>query len=194
MVRTSVSLLVLIVSSLLVLGCGSKNPEDLPLEVNPLYSVNIVPVPDFWPREKIDWPIKEPQRSLHQEAWAVHGTPDYIRLVYTFDDRFVRPIELEENHTMIGKRPGPLTEWIYLDQDKVIRFESSRYVEKPVSEELRMICTHGDPTQFHEAREADGTVRRTYTYLNLGKEFTYIDGNLYNTRDFSPAHGFQFRF
>jgi hypothetical protein len=174
-------------------GCQTKDPEKLPLAVDPAYSVNVVPVPEYWPREKLDWPETEPSRTLHQEAYNLHGKPDFIRLVYTFDDRFVRPTELGENHILIGKRPAPLTEWVYIDRDMVIRFEGTRYVEDKVSDELRMICMHGDPTRMHQARESDGTVRRTYTYMNLGREFTFYDGRLANTREFSGATGFTIR-
>jgi hypothetical protein len=188
--------LTFLAACILLIGtaCASKDPEKLPLEVDALYSVNVVGVPSYWPREKLDWPLEEPQRSLHKEAHGIHGNPDYIRFVYTFDDRFIRPSELEENHRMIGKRPAPMTEWVYIEQDKVLRFESNRYVEKPLTEELRMVCTHGDPTQVKEVREPDGTLRRIYTYLDLGKEFVYYDGKLSTTRDFTPAPGFQTRF
>jgi hypothetical protein len=193
MFRFLVYALILGLSSLASIGCQTKDAEKLPLAVDPAYSVNVVQVPEYWPREEIDWPALEPSRSLHQEAHDLHGEPDFIRLVYTFDNRFVRPIELEEKHIMSARRPAPLTEWVYIDQEKVIRFEGTRFVEDKISDELRMICLHGDPTQFHEAKESDGTIRRTYTYLNLGKEFTFYDGVLANTRDFSAAHGYQIR-
>ncbi|MBX3728183.1 MAG: hypothetical protein KF858_03280 [Candidatus Sumerlaeia bacterium] len=171
-----------------MVGCN-RGPEKKRLEMDPRFSVNVMPVPSFWPRPNMDWPKEPLERVAHQRAWVEYGTPDFIRKVFTFDDRIVRPIELEERHTLIGKRPTPLMQWIYLDRGITVTFNGPRYEEGKLSDQLRVVCLHGDPNDIKEFPRPEFT-QTSFYYHNHGLEFVFIDGvQTRRIRLSDPIHG-----
>jgi len=172
-----------------VAGCGKHKPaHKRPLEADPTFSLNVVPVPEFWPREKFDWPKNEEMRRIRKDAWARYGTPEFIRKVYTFDGRIVRPSELEEGHVLVGARPTPVDEWIYIDEKIRVRFEGREVKESPLTDEIETVCMHGDPVAIKDFDMGDFN-QRSFYYYNVGKEFVFVDGRKTDERTFATAPG-----
>lgn len=177
---------------------GDKpEPEKVPLEIDPNYSVNVIPVPTFWPREKFDWSKDEAQKTTQKDTLAKHGRPDYIRLLYTFEDRMVRTPEVMAGFTMPGKRPEPVIEWVWIDDDRVVRFDGADAKERTIDDELRMVCLNGDPGQITRVPLSPDSKEEkvTYVYFNLGKEFIFVDGKQIEERKLGQsADGLNLRF
>lgn len=157
------------------LGC-SKGPEKKPITFDVAYSVNTVPVPAFWPREKMDWPKNELEKSVRRSVYETYGKPDYLRSVYTIDRRVIRPKDLEEGIQLPGKKSSPTIEWVYFDEKIAIEFDGPRFVEHELDDVLKTVCVYGDAGVVRDHTQADGRVFQVYTYYNHGKEFTF-DGN-----------------
>jgi hypothetical protein len=183
---------------MVLVACGGeKDPSKAPLEIDPNYSVNVIPVPAFWPREKFDWSKDEAQKVVQKDTLAKYGRPDYIRMLYTFEDRMVRPAEAMQGNTMPGKRPTPLVEWVWIDDNRVVRFDGAQAKEREISDELRMVCLNGDPGQVTRVPlpGAPDKQRVTYVYFNLGKEFIFVDGKKVDEKTLShSADGLNLRF
>lgn len=168
----------------LAAGCGKQKPaHKRPLEPDASFSLNVIAVPDFWPREKFDWPKDEELRRIRKDAWGRYGTPDFIRKVFTHDGRIVRASELVEGHVMAGARQKPLDEWVYLDEKIRVRFENREVVEEPLTDEIKTVCTYGDPVAIKEFDMGEYT-QHSFYYYNIGKEFVFVDGRLTDTRTF----------
>ncbi len=185
-IRRILVLLPIVVAVLL--GCGSRKPEKKPLAMDPEFSLNVMPVPDFWPRDKFDWPEDEEARRIRKEAWGTHGTPDFIRFVYTFDNRIVRSLELAEGMVLSGARPKPAQEWIYIADGKTVRFEGRKVHEEKLTDDVKTVCTYGDPMAIKEFDMGD-YVQTSFYYYNVGKEFVFVDRRLTDTRMFAIAPG-----
>lgn len=153
-----------------------KKPEKKPLELNPEFSVNVMPVPDFWPREKFDWPEDPHERQVYQQAWAEHGTPDFFRQVHTFDGRIVRPIELEEGHTLISRRPSAVWEWVYLEDEKLLKFRGAKMEVEELPDTVRVVCEYGDPNEIKTFELTDQEEKTVFIYYNHGMKFEFVDG------------------
>lgn len=190
-VRTaSLAALFLLGTSLLATACGKKEPA---LEPDPEFSINVMVVPDFWPREEIDWPEDETLRRVQQEAWARYGTPDFLRFVYTVDRRIVKPSEAVEGHRMSGRRGSkPEDEWVYFDQGIVLRFKGTEVIERPLDDMLKTIVLYGDPNEIKRWPEL-GVERTSFTYYDHGKTFNFGGGKLTDTYEFKPMPGFNMR-
>ncbi len=177
----------LFIVTMILSGCTTP-PEKKPLATDPEFSVNVIPVPEFWPREKLDWPEDEEIRRIRKDAWGTHGTPDFIRTLFTFDNRIVRPIELAEGIVLSGARPRPAEEWVYISDGKVVRFEGRKVIEEDLRDDVKTVCTHGDPMAVKDFDMGD-FIQTSFFYYNVGKEFVYVDGKLIDTRSFAPAPG-----
>lgn len=178
----------LAIASAGLVACGGKNRK--PIDINPDYSVNVIPVPEFWPREDIDWAEEPAKRAVQEEVYARLGRPDFFRKVYTFDNRIIRPQELSPYAVLMGQRPTPLFHWVYIDLDKVITFTGETYKEEEISDQLRTVALHGDPNDIKNF-PVDGIQRTSYYYFNHGKEFVFVNGTLTEERALGtamPAH------
>ena len=174
---------------LVVLGGCEKKPEEKPLEIDQKFSVNVIPIPHYWPREKFDWPTSPVERNIRQEAWAKYGTPDFLRRIYTFDNRIVRPLELSEGHVLAGKRPVPLDQWVYIEEDRTITFTGPRMELGTIPDQIRIVCLNGDPNEVKEFPRADFTMV-SFFYYNQGKEYVFMDGKLWKeVRHSDPIYG-----
>jgi hypothetical protein len=169
-------------------GCNKNNPEKEPLTLDQDFSVNVMQVPTYWPREKMDWPEDALQARTQQEAWARHGTPDFLRMVYTYDNRVVRPIELDPSSTLAGARPAPLVQWIYIDDDKTLLFRDDRVIEGELDDIVETVCMLGDPAEL-DYREQDGVTRTRMMYYNRGQELIFYDGVLAEKRQHPALPG-----
>lgn len=185
-------------SLVMAVACGGEpDPAKAPIVIDPNYSVNVIPVPAFWPREKFDWSKDEAQKVVQKDTLAKYGRPDYIRLLYTFEDRMVRTPEAMQGFTMPGKRPEPLTEWVWIDANRVVRFDKTEAKEREISDELRMVCLNGDPGQITRVPVPGmpDKERVTYVYFNIGKEFLFVDGKKVDEKTLSQsADGLNLRF
>ena len=175
-IRASLSILA---AGLLVFASAcAKKPEKKPLSMDPSFSVNVMPVPTFWPRDKFDWPDDEDKKAVHQAAYAKYDKPDFIRKVWTFDDRIVTSQEMEEGTHMVGKRPEPLVEWIYLDREFVLRFKGTQEPEKrDLSDQLAVVCIEGDPNNIDYVSLDEQTEQETWQYWTSGMEYTFVEGD-----------------
>jgi hypothetical protein len=172
-------------------GC-SKKPHKQPLAPSEKFSVNVVPTPAFWPRDKFDWPENPAERRAREEAWATHGTPDYIRFVHTVDRRIIRPLEIAEGHTLPGRLPEADTEWVYFADKKVVSFSGTKVTERPLDDMLSTVCLYGDPNEVKTFTIAGGE-RKTFTYYNHGRTFTFADDKIISTQEHPPMPGFEMR-
>lgn len=160
---------------LFIAGC-TKGPEKKPIVFDPKYSVNTVPVPEFWPREKMDWPKTELAISVRRSVYENYGKPDYLRNVYTIDRRVVRSKDLMDGIQLPGKKASVTIEWIYLEKNLAIEFNGPRVIEHELDDLLRTVCIYGDPGIVRDHVQPTGEVYQIYLYYNHGKEFTF-DGN-----------------
>ncbi|MDK2970974.1 MAG: hypothetical protein PWP23_729 [Candidatus Sumerlaeota bacterium] len=165
---------VLMVALALALAC-EKGPEDKPVTLDPQFSVNVMAVPTFWPREDMDWPEEPHERVVQENVYREYGRPDYFRNVHTFDRRIVLPIELEEGHVLAGRRPKALTQWIYIDEGKVLTFDGGKFEESELTDEVRTVCTYGDPQDIKRFDRPEFE-QVSYLYYDQGLEIVFIDG------------------
>ncbi|MEQ8820285.1 MAG: hypothetical protein RLY93_08565 [Sumerlaeia bacterium] len=164
-------------------GCGKKK-----LEPDIDFSINVMPVPQWWPREDKDWPEIPAAREAQQQVWAERGTPDYFRIVYTADRRIVRQPELGTGR-MAGKKDQVELEWIYFEDGEVISFAGPKVKERDIDDQLRTVCKYGDPSEIKTWPEV-GVERSSFTYYDHGKTFYFVDGALTDTYEFKPMAGF----
>ncbi len=192
--KSSAVLSALLIGSLLVVtgiattGCGEKKPEKLPLTADPIFSVNVIPVPAFWPRENFDWSEDENLRILEKSTYEEYGAPDYIRLVHTFDRRIVREAELLKDVVLAGRRPKPIYEWIYMDRKLVLQFNGPQVVEAPLTDKLKIVCEYGDPVAVRNFN-VDGIPLTSFYYYNHGKEFVFNRDDLVQVHSFNAMPG-----
>ncbi|MGF1572132.1 MAG: hypothetical protein ACFCU1_03600 [Sumerlaeia bacterium] len=173
--------------SIIAMGGCERGPEKKPIEFDPNYSVNTVPTPYFWPREKMDWPKNELDKSIRQTTYQNYGKPDYLRNVYTVDRRVVRPKDLLEGIQLPGKKSSITIEWIYLEEELVIEFDGPRVIEHELDDLLRTVCIYGDPGIVRDHVQANGDINQVYLYYNHGKEFTFNGTKLIKERTLSST-------
>jgi len=171
-----------------MLACGGKKPT--PITFDSDFSVNISPVPSFWPREEVDWPEDELQRKVMQQAWVDYGNPDYFWFVHTTDRRIIRQSELQEGHLLAGRREKPLLDWVFIDRDLVVSFDGPKAVELPLTKRVRTVCLYGDPNEIRESRGPDGRMRTFWTYYNHGKIFQFDGDLIVDEKVFTPMGRF----
>jgi hypothetical protein len=158
-------------------GCGKK-PKDQPIRFDPNISVNVVPVPEFWPREDKDFPKSELDRAVREQALEKYGRPDYLRQVYTVDRRVIRPKDILEGIHLPGKKATPTLEWLYIDEKLALEFDGPRMVEHELDDQLRIAAIYGDANIVRNHPQADGRVFQIHTYYNHAKEFTFYGTTL----------------
>ena len=180
---------VLLAASVFLTACGGKEPV---LKPDPDFSVNVMAVPEWWPREELDWPEDAARRQVEQDAWARYGTPEFLRFVYTVDRRIVKPSESLEGHRMAGTQGKPDIEWIYVNDEIILSFNKGKAVERPLDDRLRTVVLYGDPNEIKRWPEL-GVERTSFTYYDHGKTFSFAGDKLMDTYDFKPMPGFNMR-
>lgn len=191
--RLPLLLSAVLIAAILLPAC-SRGPEKRPLEIDPVFSVNVIPVPDYWPREKLDFPKDDPRmRRLMREALAEHGRPDFLWMVQTYDRRPVHQAELRRPETMSARRSKSFLDWVYLEQRLVVSFEGGEIRELPLTDKIRTICLYGDPNEVRPFRTADGRNEPRWIYYAYGLEFAFSGHDLVGTFDFTPLPGFEIR-
>lgn len=186
--RNVYTLLILsIFLSTILAGC-SKGPEKKPIEIDPNYSVNVVSVPSYWPREKLDYPKKDTvMKQTMIKAYRQYGRPDYLRRVYTADrTRIIRPNDLQEGVTLPGRIPEK-TEWIYTKEDLILEFKFDEIIEHELDDRLEIICLYGDPNEIRPHKTQLGDLNIIYTYYGHGT-FTFHEGKLLREDKFMQSH------
>lgn len=178
-----VPLVVVVLAAGVLLGGCSRNPKKQPLKLDQRFSVNVIKVPEYWPREKLDWSRDAQQRAVQQETYARYGRPDFIRRVYTFDNRIVRPGELGPHSVLMGQRPEPLSQWLYLDQKIAVTFQGgAKHEVIDLPDQVRIVALHGDPNDIKNF-PVDGIERTSFYYYNHGREFVFVNGVLTQTKN-----------
>lgn len=170
---------------IVVSGC-ERGPEDKDIALDPTYSINVVAVPPFWPRDDRDWSDNPTIAEIQKETWAREGNPDYLRTVYTHEDRIVHPTELSEGNVLVGRRSANLTEWVYLDEKKVIRFDGANVTESELTDPVRIVCLYGDPNDIKRF-EKEAFTETQFFYINHGKIFVFVDGKLQEERNLGTS-------
>lgn len=169
-------------------GC-SKKPE---LKPDPTFSMNVMVVPEWWPREELDWPKDPDLAQVQQDALQERGRPDYIRMVWTRDRRILRQSELAEKARLRGGLPKPEMEWVYLEKGQVVRFKGTKVLEEPLNDELRAVCEFGDPNDTKDFDEK-GRHKQIWTFRDNGKILYFEDGKRVQTQDIPPMPIFEMK-
>lgn len=170
--RLLLALLVGLLPVLLV-SCNKNKRKIAP---DPEYSLNVMPVPEFWPREEQDWPKDPVAARVQQDYLAEHGRPDFFRVVWRPDRRIIRHFEMMDaiERKGAGLAAAPELEWIYLEGDTVVRFYPRRHEARELDHRLLTHCVYGDP---HEVKSnpdpATGRILETYFYYDIGKVYYY---------------------
>lgn len=160
-----------VVLLLLVAGCREEEKIFAP---DPEFSINVWKAPEWWPREDKDWPVDPVEARIQQDALAEYGRPQFFRAIWRTDRRVVTQAEMRE---LIEKKSSVLeggeTEWIYLEDRKVLRFHPRRLEERPLDDRLRVLCLNGDPEQIRLTKAPDGRTLETYTYYSTGMMYRF---------------------
>jgi len=181
--------LLIIAGSFTLAGCGGKK-DNVPLTPDPSFSVNVMPVPPNWPRERVDWPSNEEHKVVQKGIYEKYDKPDFIRYVYTFDARFVTSEEMQQWRHMVGKRPEPLVEWVFLDEEKVYRFDGKKEpVDRELEDKLRVICMEGDPQKVTNVavHPEEDMEKEIWFYYTSGNEYHFIEDRKVSERKVSAG-------
>jgi hypothetical protein len=178
----------------LLAGCK----DDPKLAPNSDFSINVIPTPNWWPREDKDWNADPSIARMQQDYIAEHGKPEAIRVIWTRDRSLMRQGELADrvrkNRNRMVDTP-PELEWIYLERGKVVRFLRDRLEERDLDDRLRAVALYGDPNEWKVTRDAAGRDIETHIYYNEGLLMTFLvsDGSKVREERFQPVTGYQRR-
>lgn len=168
--KPTLRLLFACIALLAAFGAASCNKNKQKLAPDPEFSINVMEVPEFWPREDKDWPKDEDKRLVMEGTLADRGRPDFFRVVWTADRRIVRQREMVDALEKKGQGlTAPELEWIYADDGKIVRFHKDKAEVRDMDDRLATICTLGDPNDVKVRRDAAGTNTEIFTYYNTGQ-------------------------
>lgn len=190
---TRLLLIVLLLGAVLapVSGCKRKR-----LRPDPAFSLNVMTVPEWWPREKKDWPKDPAEARVMKEALDANGRPDYLRIVWNRDRRLVRQGEMVRAIQRGGRGlTPPEFEWVYFDDNKVIRFFPRRAETRELDDRLKTVCNYGDPNEIKTLSDAMNREMDIFTYYEQGK-LIYFDratGRTIKEDKFQAIDGFERR-
>lgn len=171
-------------------ACNNK-PKPKVSGLDTTFSWNIATVGDEWPDEEKSW-SENPNIARHQQRiYEEMGTPDFFWVYWRPDGSPLTSREIEtqswiyrdsKNHPL---KKQPDLGWIYLADDKLIRFRNSGPEEIELTDMVRTICDLGDP---HEIKDINDEI--IYQYYDEGKIFYYRNGELYKEQDTPRMEGF----
>ncbi|MDX2176864.1 MAG: hypothetical protein SF028_10375 [Candidatus Sumerlaeia bacterium] len=167
------ALLLILLAAAMALGCGKDEPKLAP---DPEFSINVLETPSWWPREEKDWPGNPIEARLMEDTLAERGRPDFLRVVWTRDRRIVRQSDMISALSADGRGLKDATEfeWVYLDDEEVVRFKAAETEVRPLDGRLRAVCLYGDPQAFKSGKDPLGRERETYFYYDRGKIFYFL--------------------
>lgn len=185
-----VAALALLAGLVLLSASCKRGPEKKALALKTNFSVNVMPTPSFWPRDR-DWDENPEVRGVQEAAWREHGTPDYLWWVHTVNREPIHRAQLEEGRLIPGRRSSILIDWVYLEDEKILSFSGPKVTEHRLTDKIETMCLYGDPNEVRQHQDAVGVKREIWLYYNHGKQVTFIDGQIETTKDFSamPAYG-----
>ncbi len=177
--------------TLILASCGREKQKLAP---DPNFSINVMEVPEFWPREDKDWPKDEEKRLAMEGTYAEMGRPDSFRVIWTPDRRIMRQREMVEMLDQKGRglNKTPELEWIYIDKGKIVRFTPKEAQARDLDDRTLTLCRLGDPNDVKVRRDPDGRNVEIYTYYNTG-QIIYFDqksGKQLKEDQVAPTPGF----
>ncbi len=178
-------------SLLLLVACGKEKQKIAP---EPDFSINVMDVPEFWPREDKDWPKDEEKRLVMEGTYAEMGRPEFFRVIWTPDRRIMRQREMVEMLDQKGRglNKTPELEWIYLEKGKIVRFTQTEAQLRDLDDRTLTLCRLGDPNDVKIRRDAEERNVEIYAYYNTGQIF-YFDqktGKQIREDQVSPTPGY----
>lgn len=185
-----------LLAAAIALFAGCK--DDPKLAPDSDFSINVIPTPEWWPREDKDWDKDPSTARLQQDYVAEHGKPEVIRVVWTRDRSLMRQGEMADRVRKNNNRTldtPPEFEWIYIERGKVARFVRDRVDERDLDDRLRAIALYGDPNEWKVTKDAAGRDIETHVFYNEGLLMTFLmsDGSKVREERFQPVTGYQRR-
>jgi hypothetical protein len=120
-----------------------------------------------------------------KEVFTLYGAPDFVRLWWSKDGRIHRSLEVDSN---IKNKDFLITKhsWIYLDKNIECVFDSLKsYREVPLSDNIRTVCTYGDPENINIVSEKEPFSEIWY-YYSQGLNLKFVNDKLVSQQKFRP--------
>lgn len=167
-------------------GCAHK----FNYGVNERFSMNIGPVPP-WLTDP-----KAPLRPAEKEVLERRGMPDFIRVWWKTDGSPITSSDLSGRHDeyqeIVNAAPKS---WLYVraekgDKDEEVVFvnDGASYRVRPLSEQLKLLCQYGDPSNKITPVVIDGLKHETWMWYEHGLQLELVNGHVISSKNF-PATG-----
>lgn len=154
--------------AVLIMGAASC-PRGGGMNLDSKFSVNLA-------RPAPTWPEVKKLQPAELDAYEKYGKPDFFRIWY--NERGDIMTSREAGPAIRGKLVSELQRsWIYERTKTELQFVSpTKYVEVPISDQVRVLCLRGDPQERDHQSLPNGSVRETWRYFDVGESYTFVDG------------------
>jgi hypothetical protein len=161
----------------LTMGSASCPTKEMALNVDQKFSVNLVCPAALWPR-------LDRLKPAEIEAYQKHGKPDYFRILYSPHGEIAT--SREAGPVIRAKKLADLPRsWVYEAKKIEVQFVSpAKFVEVPLSDQLKILCLRGDP-QERDHQSKNDMVREMWTYFDVGEKYFFLDGRLVEKQVFT---------
>ncbi len=157
--------------SLNLAACRSK-PQVI--EIDHRFSYNVAKVPAWFPDEKY---VPTP---AEQEVLDRLGKPDFVHFWWRADGDFITSSDLAgKNLDIADVMKETKRTWIYMHDKSEIEFHKtgSAYDRNPLTPQLQLICTYGDPTRRSPPKtNTAGQKLETWEWIEHGIRIDFVDG------------------
>lgn len=159
--------------SVALTGCHSDWRRQMSMDSD--FSINVATLPIDWPDNMEDLTMAE------QDVVRSYGRPDFVRVWWTSAGDFINQTwghrRTLRNEVLPDR--GIKQTWVYLHVKggTEIYFQGDlNHVEEPLTDELRLICTMGDPDERSAVQNTSGRRIEDWIYLSRGHRYRFVDG------------------
>lgn len=167
-------------------GCATKYNYG----VNERFSMNLGPVPPWFGDPKA------PLRPAEKEVLERRGRPDFIRVWWKSNGAPITSSDLagrrDEYQILVNAADKS---WVYLkaekggkDEEVVFLNDGAAYRVQPLSEQLKLLCQYGDPSNKITPVVIDGESHETWMWYEHGLQLELVNGHVVKSKNF-PATG-----